>query len=1570
MKQKIIQIIAMSMIMMFLVLPIGFALDLSQINVNTTTSTAEVTWKTSEQADSKVYYDKSLPYSNEKYEEELTTEHSILLENLDHSTEYSYSVESTDSGGYKETSETLNFQTKSEDNSLMLNIDQLPESVQTLSLNFSGETEPNTIIRIRSNEIDRFITGEKTGYQIKAEDGKFSGEIKLFKGKNEIKFIAAKDSKIRTEKRTVEVDSTPPEIALNPIKTPTNQKTIKVTGSVSEASHIKILIDNQVKEEIEAQRGLFSVNLTNIAQSNPDKYLNISAEAADIVGNMGYADIQTIHVDTKAPDIDKWYTDFSEPTHFSIYTIEGKTEPNTEVTAINVYEAISLEDHYNPETQRATISVDPTSLIIGKENTAMSDSRGDFKVRINLMPGQLAADGNRLDGKNNICFVLKDKAGNKNDKNCQKITLKLGDINWYVSNKEETPNNIYMSDIKTGDFEATAFLEVMWKGIDRDLPDKVNLRISEDGHKGQNDLVHVGKNIKEYYDYKQRKLFILVPIKISQFSGSVDDYFGKLDQSTVGDFEGQLNVHLRLEVAYNTGGQAASGDIFTHVAYAIQKPEHLGKFLTPEQINKTIENLIDPAIEISEKIRDTALELSTYTLASCIALYIYNTFIPLDTGSKKTLFMVCDRVFCPPVPPKMTGFEYTPNIGNNLDKAITENDLKSLDEGKTSYDSYYGYYGFEYPGAPNFRPNPLLEFKNDAEYEEYQKNVSKYNKKYAKYLEENVVLSNEKTGERIEFTEENGKLYREVLTPEKKGVYEVTKKSRILSSDVGVFNSENYYDDERDYPKCFGHSESRTIYPTEDIYDSARCGCLPGIYGFFENIVRILGVVKNCLVASMMGETTPGLCEEMMLQYACDFLTDVVFEKILESAEERQIAGGIGGEKNQNGIPDKVKSIKDAFGERYTGTVNNKLGLSQRDIIHKSCLAAAGADISILEGAFEEFVKDKPTAPMHMISGYSRPMGADPFEGTMSIYYHLYVGIVPGSIVHYKVYMACDRGYDNGNFCPANTKQFLVPGYSNVLTKEQILNENIVVPITNSLWWYNKLILEITYELEKDHTETKTYVAPIKRKGDMPYGCQFDLFSGIVCKPLAIDPAGIVKLIKEEGGEIGTHISPMKAGPYHSGNKLSALVKIRNNYDDNFLISAKMYEPGNTDKEKPWKEYFYEVPKSPSYNEIQHYNILLEEFGEEGTNEQSVNPNTLPWNAIWENDGGHSISVGEGIIIKDTSDFVDENSNVLNKLNVKIEGNNEYFAVGGWETESGKLVYMIKEISNTDQDRKEITEMEISKITIYQLSKDVKKLTIYKYVPDKEETILGTIIKEKNVEVSETKAPYLEGHYNIELNVVKLDGDGYTPLGFEDQTQNFRVLVKNQQSRDSDGKIVCGGRIHADLIEPLGNYLPLDGEIPIGANIIDDCNELKSIKVEIRDDNSGVNLCEGTINVNTASTQQLNCKEGSDVVTYKGNTEYKAPYYRFIWQPSASSADAEKEREFIITLSAGDEKRWSDKVSRQVMFKKKAEVRIEEISLKPNIQRTDQRDNVGDAVEVDTNKIDQQPNNPKEENSH
>ncbi|VVB76376.1 Uncharacterised protein [Candidatus Tiddalikarchaeum anstoanum] len=241
----------------------------SVINISTTNTTTYINWLTDESSNSSIFYDTNpLLLTNNVYDSNFLTNHSLFLSGLLTNTNYYYNVTSCDPSGNCATSGLYNFTT-------LTNPDTTPPIITIVSpVNI---VYPSNIINLKvfANE-----TISNWWYSLNGGSNLFftpNTTIIALEGNNSLIVLANDTSNnINYSSVSFTVDTTPPLISLiNPVNTTYSNKTQSVNISSSEAANI-----------------WYNWNGTNITYTNPIFVLfneginSITAYANDSVGNL------------------------------------------------------------------------------------------------------------------------------------------------------------------------------------------------------------------------------------------------------------------------------------------------------------------------------------------------------------------------------------------------------------------------------------------------------------------------------------------------------------------------------------------------------------------------------------------------------------------------------------------------------------------------------------------------------------------------------------------------------------------------------------------------------------------------------------------------------------------------------------------------------------------------------------------------------------------------------------------------------------------------------------------------------------------------------------------------------------------------------------------------------------------------------------------------------------------------------------------------------------------------------------------------------------------------------------
>ncbi|MFA6888183.1 MAG: fibronectin type III domain-containing protein [Candidatus Woesearchaeota archaeon] len=713
------------------------------------------------------------------------------------------------------------------------------------------------------------------------------------------------------------------------------------------------------------------------------------------------------------------------------------------------------------------------------------------------------------------------------------------------------------------------------------------------------------------YDKDTGKIYLYVPVTINKYTANVDELpeqFGVyLDvYMTYTDGNGDLaNCHLYPALSYDIQKPESVTKWLS--------PTMINQSI--ELLDGAI-NVTESAIKyLTWGARATTLACGAMIAFNYVRGFEGATNVETSSGEQcnanlKSIYSVCDRILCPSIPEPcdevspvngytVNGKVYT--AGQGTLEYDAQNTLNNKIETDTAIQTKYQTYQKAYPSASfsdfwtesqksdtkKGDPTVVDLAKSIGSYDTTLTVPSKYETTYdgkkvtIQYLDVGEELASGKSaGERYIDDCQDPKSTKTIILftgLEKEDTPGFSIGGSKASQSQSVWCSEKTKEDlgspsAKDIPGCYNEEcpqfdnvkclfgKGYGINPAEDLFGSLQCGCITGAKGHLENLLKVMYGAKKCLQQALIGETTAGYCERLMSYFVCDILTQI-FKHIFSSLSHG--TGAIAGMFNQDRLDnyqDNAEDISTGLKDRYGNIVTDRMGLSTDSIVNKACLAAFTADWSVLEDALDAIVEEVPVAPIAAAQATSRPYGFDPFTGKITIAYNVYLGIVPGGDTVIKAWMECDRNYEGGEYCAeSNTDKIdlvakgKVPGQ---LTKDGFFDQNIMYIDQNSASWYNKLVVQLSYNLGGE-LKTDQIIKPITKNGDISMlDCKFSLAAGIDCSigaefmDLANGVGGTVQLYSNTQG---TQLSP-NINTYYPNNQVSALVKVMNAYPNNFYF--------------------------------------------------------------------------------------------------------------------------------------------------------------------------------------------------------------------------------------------------------------------------------------------------------------------------------------------------------------------------------------------------------------------------------
>ncbi|MEM4267598.1 MAG: hypothetical protein QXK37_02075 [Candidatus Woesearchaeota archaeon] len=1459
------------------------AIEITNVQATEVTkNSARITWLTNIPSNSEVRYSTDDTFNQRTGSDNITTSHDIQLTGLLSGTNYYYKVVSNGVEGAIKTFTTA------ETTSDFLSLDSQPNLTSVKIINVSGKTVPGSRVYIFVNDnkiaqVKEVVNTSAFSFPIMLDPSSY---IQNIVGRNYVQVYSWDPSGNKDMKYFyITLDIGIPQIQVDKFPASTNKDRLNISGVTEPFSEIEFLLDSTSQgKTIVNETGRFERALLLGRDGN----FTFTILATDKAGNIANYS-KKIFVDRTAPQVE-WLTDMRGKTHFKLFRIRGKTEPNAIVRVVNFGKYSGCDDpeikslyggcdHFVSRTgsepqNRLTGIFDPITYSIGMEQEVVAQEDGIFDVTVSLVPGE----GNKA-GTNNLYFNIIDSAGNENRNIHVSIVYEPGCADWSIGKIDTYPFNIYTRDLEGGDIVASAFFPIHYVGSGSPVVREVFV-YKDDTNRGylqsqistaaggkipsqelSNRLVRIERPKATKYDEAGRQIYVYVPIRILRYTGSYKQLPNTLD------------VFMGAQITYTVDGNTASCSVYPSAQFDIQTPELITGWLSPTMLNNTIKAL-DHAINVTQKIVNTLRTASMAGLIACGAMiayeYVSGFFQQEDTLQREAgevctekergmekVYYVCDRILCPAVPPVCNNFQpITTSKDMKVEgKTVTEEEFNKAAEINQRWVAEYlkekdaGYRGT----FQDFLKDPKYNDRVDALGGGYQ-SISGGSTSYHTTIKsgdksEYIRVDYYKGGDEKWF-EQNavGPLILMDNTPDKrwssrmivdlksaaakcKGGTLVVKSTLADSTDrqlnmfsigqavpqpstewecvpvppdqLGPPNVQKlkgcYSADcpKYDNTKCPLPEPGSDIIPTQDLYGSIRCQCLPGMMGHINNYLKIMVGAKKCLEQAMIGEVRGGFCKLLLAQFVCDLLIQalrIVLNSIStgDGLDEGGAASTIRG--NVKNYKTSQEQISKSLANRYGDIVKNKWGLSSDQLMNKACMFSVTGDWSLLDGLLDEFVEAVEIEPTSAIFAESRPYSFDPFTGRMNIGYNVYVGLVPGGENQIRVWLECDRSAPNGQFCGQTPTKLDVTLPRNSFRKnDPPLNENIGITDRNAKYWYNKVVMEITYSLAGKRRQ-KLLQAPIWKKGDIAVGCYFSPMNGIECQqPEFMLPSGIVQLYPIGKG---SSKSP-NVDVYFPGNVVNALIKIENRYQEDFYI--RIDYPDGTAKE-------YRIPgagKGAGYGREMLYNLWIDDV-----------PATI--NTIATQGAGvlQYRPVSTNLVIAD------------GKIKLRIAN-----------AKSGTLKITF-DVGGKSEDRQVMINSQDTEIALSNSVVTLKKFELIDVKTDITPTISGSQINSpapltyitykeypsQNEKMAQIPFPLLtQGITTIGSRSVKIDvlqdtnGDGVgdTPILYDRGTPQTITLTYSIGATPNPNTLPV-----VEFIEPIGMYFNNDGnKVPLGFNV-------------------------------------------------------------------------------------------------------------------------------------------------------
>ncbi|MBR9676089.1 hypothetical protein GOV05_03715, partial [Candidatus Woesearchaeota archaeon] len=1034
--------------------------DINNPNINVGVNYAEINWTSTSLEAGQVFWGEVIP-SNTEQETTPTLAHSVRINNLDPSTTYFYRVHSgTDY--YPGISSSNNFTTLQagviNQNRIRLTLDQnlavTTYSNQT-TYAISGTTETDTRIRVYRylnglpNQVGMTLPGGSVVYRIDTPlSGEFEFEISLVEGANDFMIEFLNPITYDREQRnfSVTADFTEPNAQFVSLRTDYSQETYKLLGVTDTNTTFEVFVDGAFKQRITLNNP--TTNTTNYFTSQglflPLSYLyfntsvnvgvdglhNLSFVFTDMAGNVNTVNIDDIFFDSEEPEIinisistitdapisaELW-------TPFNPVTIRGyvSDNSNSKLTVIikNAFNnsRFSFDDELEENDQGGfdhslfTQVPGMWSTLLGEDGDVITlNGNGWFELDLYLMAPNILDEPPETKKDNNVFFRVVDQAGNIED-DYETITYEPTSTVWGINTQETDPNEIYSSWLIHADYPAQLMFELVFhESVNFEDIELLNINFLplDDGYD------QITKELRIRMDDAQANLIrnddlpgylVILPFELAQNRDANELLYEKDSM--------QFNIKLEIDYSYKKEGQPKQTQ-YVQAVFSPQTPYDFSKFLTPEIVRNTL-------IPTFTDARDFVGKLSNFTydniikpgLPICVVLMAYNAVKnyvnPLETFTASTndpalklMKVVCDRIFCPVVPPKGPNDDsvlgYSPNVGSQF------NDLGVYREG----------------GFLNRRETPcnptVVNFGNTV----------------------NPIQS-------------------ALMTTQQVGVYTVNSLATGLSTKRCYSNSYPFYDDLKClFNKGGGDTDKN---PMRDLVDSVQCGCAGGFYLQTQRIVRHLDEVLDCLEKLENGDVDAGYCEAILATSACE-LFQYVFEKIIEKRYDtkmystRDAVGKLTLSEMKNSYGDAITRV--TAGEFTAASIVHKscmlaLGMDISDFN------------ALLDNAIGAQDVEPKVGPVVVQSHLNSVNEAD---RTLQIQYKYtpYIQAGLGSDVTAKLIMFCDPEGIDSEYCPLRRDESVKINLGQIAKGTTLSTTGVYNDAPDAKVWYNKAFIEYTY---------------------------------------------------------------------------------------------------------------------------------------------------------------------------------------------------------------------------------------------------------------------------------------------------------------------------------------------------------------------------------------------------------------------------------------------------------------------------------------------------------------------------
>jgi hypothetical protein len=980
------------------------------------------------------------------------------------------------------------------------------------TVNVTAPVDSKLRFFVNSNTPSRIL--EINDFEIEMKDIYFEGSVYLseFKyqgilGLNEVTIEITEPGKSRKNVvKYIKLDKLAPTLRLKDIPSNTNSKELRLEGYVDEPATIIAEFNGKTETVVVGD----NETVDYILSLGEDGDYEITLTATDDAGNVGKGIIKT-HLDTKPctittlEDRDKLS---SEVQHFPVITLKGNTsEPNCRIKILNVDDNVKINasqvDQYLRDSLRSQSEseIGVGGLLAQYSKEINSEGNGEFKTQLALkqnldntqLDRQTQNNRRRIDevvtNQNSLRLFIFDQAGNVAEDSLN-IRYEPGSSFWKLRGVKTLPNTVYSSNLfaeQSNGVEVSVMYDLVYLGPSKNELKNPTVSVSPDGNLLDNDHISIGEVFSHYYP-EEGRLFVLAKLRIHPNSQNVKELKDKISGNEIGNTGSGLQIDFALTnvVSFNVGAEAYTNEqVFLKHAVGVETPFEYTKYLTPEMLDKAIKDIesinkgLVNAVDIADKV-------TLVMTGACFAKSAFDLVAGASDSSLKATFAICDRVWCPSIPPACQNVKKVGYGEDNTRYIFDEDSDRYLDDDGNVLD-----------GNPS---SVIFEQEQDGQKSTYR------------WIDKHDICNDPAEPHAIEIrnTEKNKGgiiIGGESLTSVTSTSYDCTSFTKdgyaaesARSAAIGCYNPEApSFDDMKCWP---GSAESVSQEGGANTYDdiliSSRCGCVSGIRTHLTNTLRISEGFKKCLQQAQIGEVSGGYCERLFAQFTCDLVAWGI-EKGLGASDKKVETDLIEppvGRYNFNQVKGKLQG-------RYGSVIQSRIGLPSDQLVHKSCIAAITGDWNDLEGIFRQAGRIPVKPVVGPLMPESRFTSWNPFTGEASINYYFTLGILSGGQeVTGTVKVLCDKRKQGGEFCPSDRPQLIYE--ENIFVQsDQSLQRNVFYEDQKAKYWGNVVILELSY-LEGDQQKHTKVEEIIVKKNNLLAQCSFRAPNiGITCETVS-----------------------------------------------------------------------------------------------------------------------------------------------------------------------------------------------------------------------------------------------------------------------------------------------------------------------------------------------------------------------------------------------------------------------------------------------------------------------------------